>query len=119
MRGSNHPTAIFYGTEGELHIDNAGYTIYDLQGKKTDSGTGPGGEQDHIQNFLDAIRTGSPLNSEIAEGQASTLLCHLANISYRTGRTLHLDPATRKILNDPEAETYWKREYRPGWEPQV
>lgn len=118
-RGTKNPTCTFYGTQGELHIVNAGYEIYDLQGKLVDSGTGPGGEQEHIDNFLTAIKTGSPLNSEIEVGQASTLLCHLGNISYRTGRTIHLDPTTRKIQGDPEAETYWKREYRAGWEPQV
>lgn len=118
-RGMKNPTCAFYGTEGELHIVGSGYEIYDLQGKKTDSGSGDGGEQEHIDNFLSAIKTGSPLNSEIEVGQTSTLLCHLGNISYKTGRTLHLDPATRKIIGDAEAEKLWKREYRQGWEPQV
>lgn len=118
-RGLKVPTAVFYGSDGELHITNSGFEIYDLQGKKTDEGNGPGGEQTHIENFLAAIKTGSPLNSEIEVGQTSTLMCHLGNISYRTGRTIHVDPTTRKILGDPEAEKYWKREYRQGWEPQV
>lgn len=118
-RGMKVPTAAFYGTDGELHITSSGYEIYDLQGKLLEQGTGPGGEQNHIENFLAAIKTGSPLNSEIAEGQTSTLMCHLGNISYRTGRTIHIDPASRTILGDDEAQKLWKREYRPGWEPQV
>lgn len=119
QRGMKHPTCAFYGSEGELHIVGSGYEIYDLQGKKTAEGTGPGGEQDHINNFLDGIKTGASLNSEIEIGQTSTLLCHLGNIAYRTGHTLHIDQATRQIKDDPEAMKYWKREYRSGWEPQV
>lgn len=118
-RGMKTPFAVFYGTEGELHITGSGYEIYDISGKKTGEGTGPGGEQGHIENFLECIKTGGTPNSEIAIGQASTLLCHLGNISYRTGRTLHLDPETKKIIGDSDAEKLWKREYRPGWEPQV
>lgn len=119
-RAIRGPMVIFYGTEGELHISGgSAYEVFDMQGKSLDKGSGNAGEQEHIENFLSAIRDNTPLNSEIEVGQASTLLCHLGNISFRTGQTLHIDPATRKILNNPEAETYWKREYRPGWEPQV
>ena len=43
----------------------------------------------------------------------------LANISYFTGRTLHLNPATGHILNDSEAMHQWGRTYEKGWEPTV
>ena len=114
-----HPFAIFYGTEGSLHIIGAGYAIYDIDGKKTGEGKGDGGEAAHIQNFLDCIRSGEKPNSEIEEGQKSTLLCHLGNISYRTGRVIHFNPETRKIVGDAAAEKFWRREYRAGWEPRV
>ncbi len=119
-RGLKRPMVIFYGTEGELHIlGGSAHEVYDLQGKKVSEGKGEADTQIHVDNFLSAIRSEAELNSEIAVGQTSTLLCHLGNISWRTGHTLHIDPATRKIQNDPEAESYWKREYRSGWEPQV
>ncbi len=118
-RGESLPPVTFYGDKGTLQITDPGYRILDLQGKETDKGTSEGGDKTHIGNFLECIRTGQTPNSEIEEGQKSTLLCHLSNISYRTGRTIHFDPATRKILNDPNAMKLWGREYRPGWEPQV
>ena len=110
---------IFYGTEGTLHIIDPGYKIFDPKGKEIGTGTGTGGEQEHIQNFLSAIRSGVPLNSEIEVGQRSTLLCHLGNISYRLGRMLRFDPETRTIVGDEEATGLWGREYRQGWEPVV
>ena len=59
------------------------------------------------------------INSPINEGHKSILLCHLANISQRTGRTLHCDPKNGYILNDPGAMKLWRREYEKGWEPKI
>lgn len=118
-REEKHSMVIFYGTEGSLHIIDPGYKVFNLKGEEIDKGTGAGGEQEHIENFLEAIRTGKTPNSEIEEGQKSTLLCHLGNISYKLGRMLKFDPETRKIVGDKDAEALWGREYRPGWEPVV
>jgi predicted dehydrogenase len=119
-RGSdNLPFVEWYGEKGTLTQNGNGYKVYDPKGKPLGDGTGPGGDKTHFENFLSAIRGEAKLNSEIAVGQTSTLLCHLGNIAYRTGRTIHVDPQTRRILNDKDAEKFWSREYRPGWEPKV
>ncbi len=115
----NLPFVAWYGDGGSLANYGNGYKVYDQKGKVTGEGTGPGGEKGHIENFLLAIRERAKPNSEIAVAQASTMLCHLANIAYRTGRTLSIDPATRRIANDDAAMKLWSREYRPGWEPKV
>ncbi|MBI3666718.1 MAG: gfo/Idh/MocA family oxidoreductase, partial [Acidobacteria bacterium] len=39
--------------------------------------------------------------------------CHLANISYRTGRKLNFDPATETFPGDAEANRQLSRKYRP------
>jgi hypothetical protein len=70
----------------------------------------------HYQNFLDAIRTGKKPNADIEDGHKSTLLCHLGNIAYRTGRTLNFDGATQSIKNDSEASKLLGRTYRKGFE---
>lgn len=108
---------IFYGTEGTLHIVDPGYKIYNLKGEEISKGTGAGGEQEHIANFLECIRTGKVPNSEIEEGQKSTLLCHLGNISYKLGRMINFDPKSKSIVGDKDAEALWGREYRKGWDP--
>jgi len=40
---------------------------------------------------------------------------HLANISYRLGRTLNFDEATYSIKGDPEATKMFTRDYRKGF----
>ena len=74
----------------------------------------------HFQNFINAIRTGEKLHSPLCEGNISVTMLHLSNIAWKTGRVLELDPSKGHIENDKLAmELLWKREYEPGWEPQV
>jgi predicted dehydrogenase len=124
---------IFYGETGSLLIESGNsYKIFDLKSKlvkevKNDrvidarNLADPAQELDalHIQNFFDAIKKGTALNSDIVGGHQSTLLVQLGNISQRTGRTLKTDPTNGHILNDKEAMKLWKREYQPGWEPKI
>ncbi|MGP8247720.1 MAG: hypothetical protein ACLQVN_24815 [Bryobacteraceae bacterium] len=65
-------------------------------------------------NFIDAVRSRNreSLHAEIEEGAASTVLVHLANISYRVGRTIRFDPATQEIVGGPEASRLGTRDYR-------
>ena len=79
----------------------------------------PGGDILHIQNFFDAIKYGTKLNSDILGGHQSTLLVQLGNIALRTGNTLQLDPINGHIKNDTDALKYWSREYQPGWKPEI
>lgn len=108
----------FYGEKGSLLISGGGYHLYDLKGEEIGKGTGDGGDKSHFQNFADAIRGEAKLNCEIEEGHKTTLLCHLGNIAWRTGRTVHFDTVKRRISGDPEADRLWTREYRSGWEPK-
>ena len=67
----------------------------------------------HMQNFLAACqsRNYKDLHDEIDNAYLSASLCHLANISYRTGRKLTFD-AGPKFANDPEANKLLTRDYR-------
>src|SRR5207237_1904613 len=104
---------IFYGSKGYLAID--GYATYrTFLGKDQDPG--PSGKQggNHFANFIDAVRSRkqSDLSAEIEEGAASTVLVHLANISYRLGRTVNFDPKSMIITGDKEAAAMMTRDYR-------
>jgi len=112
--------AAFYGTKGTLVCGDSTYKMFDLKneavGANEQSGRGDAG---HVDNFLRAIRGDAALAAEIEEGHKSTLLCHLANIAWRTGSTVNLDPQTHRIIGNKDADTLWSREYRKGWEPKV
>ena len=43
------------------------------------------------------------LNAPIEEGHISCALVHLANASYRLGRTLRFDPEAEQVIGDDEA----------------
>jgi predicted dehydrogenase len=114
----------FYGEKGCLSMAGTNTTIYDLSNKvvreiKSKRDGLFDFDSVHFGNFLDGIREGKPLRSEIEEGQKSTILCHLANIAWRTGHTVNYDPTTRKIIGDSAAKALYARKYRRGWEPKV
>jgi predicted dehydrogenase len=117
------PTAyhsLFHGETGTLALSDRSYVItpYDTkQPPRTEKVEG--GDSAHFRNFLDAIRKGGRLNSDIEEAHKTTLLCHLGNISQRTGRALRCDPKNGTILDDKAAMAMWTREYAKGWEPRV
>jgi len=62
-------------------------------------------DRTHYQNFIDAIRANDPsiLNGNVEQGHYSCSLIHLANTSYRLGRSLDFDPRTQRYVNDDEA----------------
>jgi predicted dehydrogenase len=114
----------FYGEKGCLALAGNNSTFYDLNDKVVrEIKSKREGLFDfdtvHFGNFLDGIREGKGLKSEIEEGQKSTVLCHLGNIAWRTGHTIYFDPSTRKIVGDKAAVALCRRAYRPAWEPKV
>jgi predicted dehydrogenase len=107
------------GGQGSLYADDNGYKIYDLKRKVVEEQSGERGDADHLNNFLESVRNGAKLNADIEEGHRSTLLCHLANISYRTGQQLEIDSATGHVKNNTGADALWAAEYRKGWLPEA
>jgi predicted dehydrogenase len=106
---------IWYGSKGYMATGRGGWQTFMGQdqspGQKSEAGAGVGG----FVNFIDVVRSRKREDqlSEIEEGAISTMLIHLANISYRTGRTLHFDPVTYSCKGDAEATAMFSRtQYR-------
>lgn len=109
----------FFGEKGTFVVRGAGYVAYDREGKEIARGSGDGGDERHLQNFLDAIRGTAKPAAEIGEGAKSAHLCHLGNIAWRVGRSVRCEAKTRRIVGDAEADKLWGRQYQKGWEPAV
>ncbi len=103
---------LFYGSKGFMakHVNE--WQVY--LGKEREPGPKSGGLGNHYQAYIDAIRAGDQKlsNSDIKDGVYTCILIHLANISYRLGRSLDFDPDQMKFVNDPEADALLTREYR-------
>ena len=114
-RAPNTVGAVIYGSKGYLAIwdeDHGRYSSF--LGKEQQPG--PTGQDlgNNWANFIAALRTRKheDLNAPIEEGAISTTLVHLANISYRVGRTLHFDAASYSVTGDAEANKMFRRDYR-------
>jgi predicted dehydrogenase len=110
---------IFFGTEGYMIIpDYSSYLTFlgpkRLPGPRASDRSDPMVDLPHFQNFVRAVRSRrkEDLTSEIEEGHKSSVMCHLANIAYRLGRTLNFDPIKERFLNDAEADRMLTRAYR-------
>jgi predicted dehydrogenase len=106
---------IVYGSKGYLSTAN-GFKVF--LGKEQQPGptaaVKPGDRSDNWANFIQAVRSRkhSDLNAPMDEGAPSVMLIHLANISYRLGRTLNFDPDTLTVKGDAEANRMFTRKYR-------
>lgn len=103
-----------YGSEGYLSTANGYETVL---GKDHEPGPKAAGndEGNNWDNFIRAVRSRkqSDLNAPLSEAVPSVLLIHLANISYRLGRSLNFDADTMTCKGDAEANQMFSRaEYR-------
>jgi predicted dehydrogenase len=104
---------IFYGSNGYMVIDGYGkYWTYVGKDQQPGPARSEGGS--NWGNFIAAVRSRkqSDLNAPIEEGAPSCTLMHLANTSYRLGRTLNFDGATMQCKDDKEANKMLTRVYR-------
>jgi len=121
MGEANAVGDLFFGSDGTLAMDGRGFQVYKGQKRekvmdeKADTRGGETGP--HMKNFLAACRSRNykDLTADVAIGVLSADLCHLANISYRTGRRLQFDPESQKFLGDSQADRLTTREYRKGY----
>jgi len=110
---------LFYGSEGWASMSDQGVQFYKGEGseliQEERPERGPGGDATglHMENFLAAVKSRNykDLHDEIGNAYLSASLCHLANISYRTGHKLTLE-AGPKFTGDAAANKMLTRDYR-------
>jgi hypothetical protein len=76
--------------------------VYDLNNKKVKQFPGDGGGT-HQANFIEAVRKRNSkiLRSPVKEGHHSSVVCHMANISYGLGRHGTFGDLTERFGNSP------------------
>jgi len=112
---------LFFGTKGWAFIREDG-TWGSYFGRKNEPGPsgktieeeGYGYGDRLFEDFINAVRSGKnkDLTCDIEVGHRSTVLAHLANISYRLGRDLTFNGAEEKFVGDPKADAMLTRDYR-------
>jgi predicted dehydrogenase len=103
----------FCGDRGTLIVDRGGWKVY---GQKESIAAGPSDLLGpHLRNFVDCVKTRDVPACSIETGHVSSALCHLGNIAYRVGRSVHVNPASGTIADDDDASRIARREYRTPW----
>jgi predicted dehydrogenase len=108
-RGGNIVGNLFFGENGWMALDDSGYQVFKAETRdvlhdvKSERGASTTGL--HMSNFLDACksRKHEDLHCDVEVGALSAAYCHLANISYRAGRKLAVDPKTETFMGDAAA----------------
>jgi predicted dehydrogenase len=115
LDGGGHHGAEFIGEAGTLLVDRGG-----LQWRPNGSQGGPSGETaggSHSRNFLDCVKSRAKPRSDIETMHATTTMCHLANLAYRTGKRIRWDAEKEVVIGDRDAmnDPCYQREYRRPW----
>jgi len=74
----------------------------------------------HLENWLDAIRSGAALNAPVEAGHRTVTICHLANLARELNRPLRWSPQHESFDGDDQAQALLDRPRRSGFElPEV
>jgi predicted dehydrogenase len=113
---------VVLGDQGYVVVDNARWRHFDPKGKVVKEMSGGYAEAGHAQSFLDCMRSRQKPTADLETvGHPSSLLCHIGNAAWRTGRTLRYDDQVGRFTGDADADQFLTRaEYRKGYElPKV
>jgi predicted dehydrogenase len=124
----------FYGSKGSLFADRVGFEVYpEPRGENgpgaanASGGTVKGfraelvevaGEDAtglHLKNFIECVRTRQKPVADVEIGHRSTIVPHLGNIAFRTGRKIRWDAEREEIMDDPKASEFLDRPARKPW----
>jgi predicted dehydrogenase len=88
------------GTEGKLYIDRSRFEFLSAEkGAQPVVVKSPRDQTiDHVENFLDCVRTRKLPNGDVYIGHRSAQASHLANIAYVQKRRIKFDPDREEIL---------------------
>ena len=84
---------VFMGTGGRLSIFRRRYHFIPAGSKSpADEITVKGGPDQHMQNWVDCVRSRKEPNANVVDGHYGAMACHIANIAYREKARIHWKP---------------------------
>ena len=114
----NSGGVLFKGTEGEILVNRGRFkaTPESIEDKPlTDKDIRLYSSNDHLQDFLNCIKTRQRPICDVEIGCRSVTVCHLGNFAYWNHRRLKWDPAKEVFLGDDEANQWLDRDKRGPW----
>ena len=113
---------IFEGEKGLLYVNRGAVRawpddVFETPIKSTD--TRLYASKEHHENWLECIKSRKLPICDVAIGHRSATVCHLGNISIRSGRKIRWDPDAEKIVGDAEAAKLLGYTYRAPWKLPV
>ncbi len=89
----------FCGTQGRLYIDRGKYEFHPAGrgAQPTIVQASSNLDLDHIQNFLDCVKSRKLPNGDVLVGHRSAQASHLGNIAYMQKRRIDFDPVREEI----------------------
>jgi predicted dehydrogenase len=69
----------------------------------------------HINNFVDCVRSRRQPICNVGVGHRSVTVCHIGNIAIRTQQRLRWNPEREEFVDNAEANRWLSREMRAPW----
>jgi len=110
--------ALFVGSKGWVAVTRGSWKVFPetLYRKAKNAGEKKlNVSTHHQQNFVDCVVSRQQPVSDLASAVQSDLMCHLSDISIRTGRSIRWDPKKETIVGDVEAAKMMSRKMRKPW----
>jgi predicted dehydrogenase len=108
----------FIGTEGEIFVDRGRFKATpEALGEEElgDKAIRLYASSNHLQDWLDCVRSRKLPICDVEVGCRSVTVCHLGNLAYWNHRRLKWDPAKERFIGDDEANTWLDRAKRAPW----
>jgi predicted dehydrogenase len=108
----------WYGERGWIFVNRSGLEASDpalLEEKIGPDEIHLYESNDHVQNFLDCVRSRRETIAPAEIAHRSASVGHLAMVAMTLGRKLKWDPVTEHFVEDAEAQSLLSRSYRSPW----
>lgn len=119
LEGGPGGGAVFIGDKGKIIINRNSYKVDPAEladGPLENPKVALAKSDNHMQNWVDCIKSGKRPIADVEIGHRSATVCHLGNIARLLGRRLHWDPKSEQFRGDEEANALVDRKRRKQYD---